>query len=261
MSAAVEPFKARRIYLLLRERIGGGALPAGSRLPGEPELAAAHGVARVTIRRALDQLSREGLVERRPGVGTFVRGAEALPPTAVDFADVFSHLKEMGRRTEVRLLAFGYVMPPPAVAAALGLAEGEAVQRAMRVRRMAGGPFSHLTTHVPGAIGRTYSEAELASRPLLALLERSGHRIARATQTIGATLAGPEMAEALEVDIGAPLITMTQLVQDEAGRPVEHLHALYRPDRFSFEMQMRRTGADDDRRWSPMAPMPETAKG
>jgi GntR family transcriptional regulator len=253
LNAAVEPFKARRIYLVLRDRIAGGALPVGARLPGEPDLAAEHGVARVTIRRALDQLAQDGLVERRPGVGTFVRGGAPLPPTVVDFSDVFSHLKEMGRRTEVRLLSFGYVLPPPGVAEALELSPGESAQCAVRVRRMAEGPFSHLTTHVPGRIGRTYSEADLASQPLLALLERSGLRIGRARQSIGATLAGPEVAAPLEVEIGAPLIALTRLVQDEEGRPVEHLRALYRPDRFSFEMQLQRTGAEGERRWSPLS--------
>ncbi|TPG44791.1 GntR family transcriptional regulator [Roseomonas nepalensis] len=254
MSAAVEPFKARRIYLVLRDRISSGALAPGTRLPGEPDLAAEHGVARVTMRRALDQLARDGLVQRRPGVGTFVRGERALPPTVVDFSDVFTHLKEMGRRTEVRLLSFGYVIPAPEVAAALELQAGEAVQRAVRVRRMADGPFSHLTTHVPGRIGRTYSEAELGSQPLLALLERSGVGIGHARQSIGATLAGPEVASVLEVEIGAPLIALTRLVRDEEGHPVEHLRALYRPDRFSFEMRLQRTGAEGARRWSPVAP-------
>ncbi|PWC28226.1 GntR family transcriptional regulator [Teichococcus aestuarii] len=255
MDAAVETFKARRIYLLLRDRITGGTLPAGTRLPGEPDLAAEHGVSRVTIRRALDQLSNEGLVERRPGVGTFVRGGGVLAPTVVDFADVFTHLKEMGRRTEVRLLSFGYVLPPAPVAATLGLAPAERAQRAVRVRLMGGEPFSHLTTHVPERIGTTYSEAEMASQPLLALLERSGLRVARARQSIGATLAGPEVAQALQVEIGAPLLSLTRLVEDEAGSAVEHLHALYRPDRFSFEMQLQRTGADGARRWSPLPPL------
>jgi GntR family transcriptional regulator len=256
LSAAIEPFKARRIYLVLRDRIAGGALPAGTRLPGEPDLAAEHGVARATMRRALDQLAEDGLVERRPGVGTFVRGGAALPLVVADVSDVLTHLKEMGRRTEVRLLSFGYVVPPAPVAQVLELPPGEAAQCAVRVRRMAEGPFSHLTTHVPGRIGHTYSEADLASQPLLALLERSGLRIGRARQSIGATLAGPEVAAWLDVEIGAPLIALTRLVQDEEGRPVEHLRALYRPDRFSLQMQLQRTGSEGDRRWSPMPPSP-----
>ncbi|MBE9605528.1 GntR family transcriptional regulator [Acetobacteraceae bacterium H6797] len=254
MEGAVEPFKARRTYLVLRDRIANGAIAAGSRLPGEPDLAAEHSVSRVTIRRALDQLAQEGLVERRPGVGTFVLGPGLIAPTVVDFSDVFTHLKEMGRRTEVRLLAFGYVVPPAAIAEALGLAPGDRSQRAVRVRQMAGAPFSYLTTHVPERVGLTYSEAEMATLPLLSLLERSGVKVARARQSIGATLAGPEAAQALQLEIGAPLLSLTRLVEDEEGRPVEHLHALYRPDRFAFEMQLQRTGADGARRWSPLPP-------
>jgi GntR family transcriptional regulator len=255
VDATVEPFKARRIYLLLRDHILSGALAPGTRLPGELDLAAAHGVSRVTIRRALEQLAAETLVERRSGVGTFVRGGGILPRIVVDFADVFSHLKEMGRRTEARLLSFGYVTPPSAISAALGLASGQRAQRAVRVRQLNGQPFSYLTTHVPEWLGLTYSEADLAAVPLLALLERSGVVVARACQSTGACLAGPEVAASLETETGAPLLSLTRLVQDDSGRPVEHLHALYRPDRFTFQMELQRTGAMDARRWSPLPAM------
>jgi GntR family transcriptional regulator len=260
VETSVEPFKARRAYLLLRERIHAGELVPGARLPGEPAMAAECGVSRVTLRRALDQLAAEGLVERRPGVGTFVREAAPLPPAGIDFADVFAHLKEMGRRTEVRLLSFGYVLPTGPVAAALGLSSGQRAQRAVRVRMMAGAPFSFLTTHVPEQIGQTYSEAEMANQPLLSLLERSGIRIARARQDIGATLAGPDLAEVLQVETGAPLLSLTRVVEDAAGRAVEYLQALYRPDRFTFQMQLARTGEDGARRWSPLPPSAPTGE-
>lgn len=250
MSAAVDTFKARRVYLALQDRIATGAIASGAQLPGEPALAVEHGVARVTIRRALDQLAHEGLVERRPGVGTFVR-APARPAAS---ADVFAHLKEMGRRTEVRLVSFSYVIPPPAIAEALELPNGEPAQHAVRVRRMSGRPFSHLTTFVPVRIGQTFSETDLTVLPLLSLLERSGIRIGTARQTISAALAGPEVASALEVEVGAPLIALTRLVRDADDRPVEHLRALYRPDRFSFDMQLQRTGDDGARRWAPLSP-------
>lgn len=252
MDAAADPFKARRIYLLLHERITGGALPPGARLPGEPALALEHGVSRMTARRALDRLAEDGLVQRRAGAGTFVRGARVAQAVQTELADVFAHLKEMGRRTGVRLLFFAYVAPPGPVAKALGLRNGERVQRSVRVRLIDGDPFSWLTTHVPERIGHTYSEAELASMPLLGLLERSGVVAARASQTVSATLAGPEVAEALGLQTGAPLLSLTRVVLDAGGRGVEHLHALYRPDRFSFQMDLLRTGAQDNRRWSPL---------
>ena len=109
----------------------------------------------------------------------------------------------------MRLLAFGYRDAPPTVASALNLPAGESVQHSVRVRLIDGQPFSHLTTHVPERIGITYSEAELASRPLLSLIERSGVVVARATQEISAVLASPEVAAALDVEVGSALVALT----------------------------------------------------
>ena len=251
MKSAVEPLKARRIYLLLRDRIVAGDLPPGCRLPGEPALAAEHAVSRVTVRRALDLLEKEGLVQRKAGSGTFVHDTRSVRPIVADLSNVLSHLIDMGRSTDVKLLSFGYVAPPEAIAESLGLKPGERVQRSVRVRLIDGEPFSYLTTHVPEWLGLTYSEAELAAPPLLELIERSGVKTERATQAINATLAGPEPAAALDLEIGSPLLTLTRVVHDPSGRGVEHLHALYRPDRYSFHMDLVRIGDDGERRWSP----------
>jgi GntR family transcriptional regulator len=258
LDAALEPLKARRIYLLLRERIASGEIAPGTRLSSEPALALAHGVSRVTIRRALDSLANDHLIDRRVGAGTFVREPEAPRPIVADFSNMLSHLVEMGRLTGVRLLAFSYGAPPEAVAQALGLDGGERTQRSVRVRLIDGQPFSYLTTHVPERIGLTYSEDDLASQPLLTLLERSGTMVERASQAIGATLAGPDVAEALGLEIGSPLLSLTRVVFGPDGRGVEHLQALYRPDRYSFQMELQRDGADDERRWSPV---PAAARG
>lgn len=251
-AAALEPQKSRRLYLLLRDRIANGALPPGARLPGEPTLAAEHGIARVTARRALDRLAEEGLLERRPGAGTFVSargpGEHAL---VADFANLLPHLVEMGRRTGVRLLSFAYGPAPAAVAEALGLEPGARAQASVRVRLIDGEPFSHLTTHVPERIGLSYSEADLAATPLLGLLERSGVTVARARQTVGASLAGPDVAEALGVAVGSPLLSLTRVVLDADDCGVEHLQALYRPDRYALRMDLARTGVRGERRWAP----------
>jgi len=250
---AVEPLKARRIYLLLRERILNGELEPGSRLPGELSIAAEYGLSRVTVRRALDTLAGDGLIDRKPGSGTFVREGNSVQPILADLSNVLSHLIEMGRRTGVRLLSFSYVNPPESIAASLSLGAGERTQRSIRVRLIDGAPFSYLVTHVPERIGVTYSEADLASMPLLGLLERSGVVVEEASQRIGATLAGPDVADALGLEIGSPLLSLTRVVRDPSGQGVEHLHALYRPDRYSFHMDLVRTGAVGARRWNPVS--------
>ena len=252
VDASVEPFKARRLYLVLRDQLRGGGMTVGTRLPGETDLASQHGVSRVTVRRALDALAMEGLIERRPGSGTYVRGPGKADPISGDVANLVAHIAEMGRSTTVRLLSFAYAPAPAAVTDALGLGRDARCQVSCRVRLIDGAPFSHLVTHVPERIGRSYAEAELATTPLLTLLERSGITVARATQTMTATLAAPDVATALDVAVGTPLLSVTRAVFDTTGRGVEHLAALYRPDRCAFRMDLLRGGAPDARTWQPV---------
>jgi GntR family transcriptional regulator len=211
------------------------------------------------VRRALDLLSSEGMVVRRPGSGTFVEGQVAARPIVTDLPNMLSGLIAMGRATGVKLLSFEYANPLPSIAADLRLAPGERVQRSVRVRLIDGAPFSYLTTHVPERIGLTYTESDLAATPLLELMERSGLKAERASQTISATLAGPEAADALDLDLGSPLIALTRVVYDPMGRGIEHLHALYRPDRYSFQMDLVRTGDLGRRSWAPAIPRPLNA--
>ena len=249
-----EPRKALRVYLHLKDRILSGTLAPAARMPSEPDLAAEHGVSRVTIRGALERLAEEGLVERRPGSGTYVRAASRGGAIVADFSNVFTHLVEMGRRTDVRLLSFGYASPTPAVAEGLGLEAGEEVQRSVRVRIADGTPFSYLVTYVPKRIGISYSEADLRSTPLLELLERSGARVASAKQTVGATQAGPEIAAALGTETGAALLSITRIVKDEAGAGVEYLYGLYRPDLYELQLDLERTRRGSAMRWAAKSP-------
>jgi GntR family transcriptional regulator len=257
----IEPTKARQVYLLLRDRIAGGSLAEGTALPPEQMLAAEHAVSRITVRRALAELEREGLILRKQGAGTFATPRHDPKPMVADLSDVLANIVAMGRDTSVRLLAFGYDEATPTIAAALNLAKVERVQRAIRVRLLDGKPLSYLTTHVPERIGLTYSEAELASRPLLSLLERSGIAVAQATQEVSAALASPEVAAALDVETGSALIALTRIVLDEAGNGIEHLHALYRPDRYALRMDLMRIEGKHGKRWAPIANDPGDARG
>src|SRR3954462_10330977 len=101
--------KARRGYLILRDRILSNALAPGARLPTEVDLARFHQVSRVTVRRALAELARERLIERRRASGTRVTYRRPSKPMTADIANVLATLAEMGQRTTSRLLSFRYV--------------------------------------------------------------------------------------------------------------------------------------------------------
>ena len=244
--------KARRVYLHLHEEIARGIYAAGAVLPGEQKLAVTLDVSRVTVRRALDALEGDGLIDRRAGSGTTVRAPKAFPSMAADFNALMPQLVEMGQNTTARLLSFSYGAAPGGGATALGLTAQSRVQAAVRLRLVEGEPFSHLTTWVPEEIAQNYTEAELATTPLFRLLERSGVKVDAAHQTVSATLASPDVAEVLGVSIGAPLLSLDRVVKDAEGRGVEYLSALYRPDMFKLEMDLTRVGDGKARHWEPV---------
>ena len=216
--------KAKQVYLILRDRILSGALGFGAKLPTENELAEYYAVSRVPA------------------------------PVVADISGVLANIADMGRRTAVKLLSFDYVPAGGAVAEALGVDAETLLQRSIRVRSVDRVPFSYLTTHVPESIALTFTKQELASRPLLELLERAGVKVENARQRIGAGLATPDVAQALNIRAGSPLIELVRVVFDQSGRAVEHLHALYRPDRYAFEMDLVRSGRTGTKAWAPAVP-------
>ncbi len=251
--------KARRVYLLLRDDIANGSYPAGASLPGEQRLAEIHAVSRVTIRRALEALAADALIEKRAGSGSVVCAPKAASATlAADFTTLIPQLVAMGQSTTARLLSFSYGPAPDAVAAAMDLPQGGRVQTAVRVRLVEGRPFSHLTTYVPEAIAANYTEADLATTPLFRLLERSGVQVDAAHQSVTATLASPDVAEALGVSVGSALLSLRRVVRDVNGRGVEYLSALYRADVFRLEMSLNRVGDGAERHWEPVIGDPAT---
>ena len=95
-------------------------------------------------------------------------------------------------------------------------------QRAVRVRSLDGEPLSQSTTYVPERIGRAYGAKDLASTPIIDLIERAGVVVGAAEQSISATLADSLIASRLKVGVGAPLLLMKRCVKDTSrqARPV-----------------------------------------
>lgn len=249
--------KSHQLFLLLKDEVVNGRLSPGAKLPGELKLAELHGVSRVTVRRAMEALAEAGLVERRPGVGTVVReqplGATVMTASV---SNLLPNMVRMSKDSRVRLIEFAYCRPSESIREELGLPPHERVQRSVRVRMTDDKPFSYLTTHVPEHIATHYDEADLATTPLFALLERSGVHIDHASQVVSATLATHAVARELDVAVGTPLIQLTRIVYDKEGQGVEHLQALYRPDRYRIQIDLCRAGEDDSRYWQPLANVP-----
>jgi GntR family transcriptional regulator len=252
MPAALPLPKYHRIYLVLREQLHEGRFATG--LPGELALMQQFGVARVTVRRALQQLAGEGLISREPGRGTRPIGPNAQasacePAMRTQLTGLLENLVSMGLRTSVRVLDVDTVTASTMVAAALRVAVGTPVQKAIRVRSTREGPLSHITTWVPADVARRFGRRELARKPILVLLEEAGVKVGRAEQSISARLADAEVAGHLDVSVGSALLAVRRLIYDGDDRPVQWLHGLYRPDRYEYQMQLSRIGDIDAKVW------------
>ena len=125
----------------LREAIDAGEYPAGSQLPTEFELARRYGLGRATVRSALDLLLRDGVIEKRHGVGTFVR----RPRREFSFEPLISltsFLRGMGVPTENRLLKNRWLRAEASLAAKARVPEGARLGGVLRLRYALGEPIA-----------------------------------------------------------------------------------------------------------------------
>jgi GntR family transcriptional regulator len=239
-----------QIYLVLRDRILAGRMASPGRVPGEFEIARSFGVSRITAKRALDELERDGLVTRQRGRGTLVRPGLPSRPIVANISGLIENLLTVGLKSQVELIEFEHAVPPEPIRAALDLPDGDEALRALRLRYVDKVPLSFSVAWIPGPVGRSIRPNDLKAEPLLAVLERKGVLIGRAEQVISAEAADVRVAKLLQVPFGAPLLSVTRVVHDQNDRPVEHIAVLYRPDRYAYSMSLKRRRTKPANLWT-----------
>lgn len=228
-----EPGQSRYAALAaaLRHRIVAAEWPPGTPLPAETSLAAEHGVALGTLRRALELLAEQGLIERRHGKGTFVRGGLA-GATMLRF---FRFGRGDGEVPQSRVLARQSVVASAEVARRLGVARGDPVLRLHRLRSLGGQPCLLEESWLPLPTFQPLLDLPAADwgnllYPMFA--ERCDVAVTRATDEIGFAPLGTAQARHLELPAGHPGVTVTRQAYDLAGRCVEL--RVTRADAFAF---------------------------
>lgn len=231
-AASTEP-----LYLRLANdfaaQIAAGSLQAGERLPSERQLAADLGASRMTARQALKLLERRGLVETRAGRGAFVAHVriEQQLSTLSGFTE---DMRRDGRIASSIVLDAGAGVADLETAGALGLAEGDAVHRLVRVRLADAEPVGIEKTEIPlelapGLLDRADFRTESLYRVL-----RDTYRIypTMAEQTLRAALPDAASATALGIARESPVLILTRRTLDATRRPLEYVRSIYRGDCF-----------------------------
>jgi len=222
---------------VMRQRIVRGTWPRGHRLPSLEELMLEFGVARVTVRQAVDLLAREGLLSPQQGRGTFVTGS----PSRERIITVVTTLDELARLyedTQPRIVNIDEsVSSPP-------LAEGEGAAAARyafmrRVHLRDGKPYCVINIYLDERIFRQSPQAFRKKTVIPLLKAMKGVRIASAHQVLTIASADMEVARLLELPVNAPVAEVRRIFKDAAGTVIYLADVTYRGDAIRLEMDLK----------------------
>lgn len=210
----------------LRRQVEAGQFGAGRLLPSEAELSASYAASRITVRKALDVLREEGLVDARQGFGWFA-AVDPLRQALGRLGTIEAQLTASGVRSERRILDFGFV---PASARVRQMLGGDTVLEVRRLNLADGEPFARVTVWCPDDLGARLSRDDVERAPFYELLDEP---LGGAVQTIGAALARDDDAALLEIPAGSPVLRCERTTSNQEGRPVllsEHIFPGHRTE-------------------------------
>ncbi|MBF8193450.1 GntR family transcriptional regulator [Nonomuraea sp. K274] len=223
----------RRLRDLLRSAILRGTFPGGV-LPTEAELMASYGATRATVRETLAVLRREGLIDRRPGVGTHVV-VKAVMTQLVEAHGVEPPGQEslLNRRLRARELDRSMIPLPHLAADRLGVPAGVPCLRLEYVSLFGDEPHGMATNYVLNP-----EAGRMRDQPFVhdwyALLNEAGVGYEQSEFVCGCAPADAATAALLGIAEGSPLITIEQVISDASGRPFNLAYIHVRGDRFLF---------------------------
>ena len=216
----------RTIADQLRHRVVAGEFALGRTLPSEADLSGHYGASRVTIRRALELLRSDGLVDARQGFGWFV-AVDPLRQSLGRLGTIEAQLTASGVHSERRILDFGFVTASAHVAAVLA---SPTVLEVRRLNLADGEPFARVTVWCPEELGASLSRSDVEGAPFYELLSEP---LGGAVQTIGAAVVSASDAGLLKVPVGSPVLRCERITSTPAGRPVllsEHVFPAHRTE-------------------------------
>ena len=218
----------------LSASIADGRLQPGDPFENEVALAERLRLSRPTVRRAIQEMVDQGLLVRRRGLGT--RVANRKVHRRAELTSLWDDLRRAGRHPRTTILTHEIVTDERA-AAALDLEADTPMLLVVRVRTADGDPIAYMHNWLPPQYSDIPLE-ELEESGLYAALRNRGVRPVVAQQTIGARM--PTAAERRYLDIRGqqPVLTMSRMAFDAAGRAVEFGDHCYRAEDYSIDIMV-----------------------
>jgi GntR family transcriptional regulator len=226
----------QRIADSLRQRLLAGFWLPKQQLPTERELCKQFAASQITVRRAMQILEEECLIERRQGVGTFATSASQRKIPLLN-TDYFGSIRRHAPRLERRLHSWQPTVVNSELAAPLRACLGDPVLLAVRVDYLQGKPVTMDQAAILGRFADRLQESDLADLDFVRRWQViQSLDLAHCEQTIEAVKAEPPVSRLLEVRAGVPLLKETSLLFASAGQPAGLFVSYYRHDSFRFSV-------------------------
>ncbi|TCN73104.1 GntR family transcriptional regulator [Acetobacteroides hydrogenigenes] len=226
-----------QVESLLREMIELPEYKNGAFLPDEVSLSKQLGIARNTLRQAINKLVFEGLLTRKKGVGTKV--SEKTFETSLDSWHSFTQeMSNKGVALKMYSLESGFVEVSERIRNFLMVDQNAQVLKVSRLRGYADAPFVFFESYFNPRIGLTGNED--FSRPLYEILERDFSIVpSLSKERISARLASPQEAALLGVNTKTPVMVRERFVYDSGMRPVEYNVGIYNAEKFIYSIDIK----------------------
>lgn len=224
----------------IRQKILDGTYTAHQKLPSERQMIEAFSVSRITIRQALSQLQRDGLIFKINGKGTFVSAPKAQfdVSTLKGFGESAASI---GQEAFSRLISIATEIPMDNVANCLQLPRGGRVTRIQRLRYLNREPLAFDITYAPTHVSDGFRHADLEQRDLFDVIENDcGIAIASAQVNLESMLCDSELAGYLNMEPGDAVLHIERTILAASGEPLLYENLFYRGNRFRFGMEIDR---------------------
>ena len=226
---------------ILKSRILSNELKENQRLPTENELCIEYNVSRSTVRQALSELEKEGLIYRDRGRGTFItEGAELKRP---ELKGSIENLITAAKGTRIKVLSYKEILPPPDIAKILRLRKTEKVFRLELVRFIPKGPLGYSFIYFPFSLGKIISPNEFngTTEIITFVEEKLKAKAHRAKQAIDVGVADKVLAENLSVKPKTPLLIVKRNYYTRKGSLMFVAISYFRPDLYKYRIELTRT--------------------
>ena len=223
---------------IILEKLDNGTWKPGDLVPSEQQLQETYGVSRITVRQAFTELTHEGRFERHRGQGTFVAN-KPLVHNPMKRISITELMRQQEIEPEWQIRQRDFVTPLPNISEALGIRSNSKVYFVDFLLSADEEPIGRHNTYLTKPIAESENVASLSDLELgeffRALPNRDGIEISR---TIQAVPASRGEAKLLKVRAGSPILSIEVTYSNANGKPIGHLHANYRGDRFKFQLDI-----------------------